>query len=130
MYGGSGEDTHATPSAWSVGSRSSARLILIQSRSLSFPDALGPPVEPRGRANEVGTRLEGDAARGLGVFEVVDRGEMAVGERGVGQRPEMLGGLELGRIRRQEQQMEMLGHAQFEAGVPAGAVQDEHDLLG
>ncbi len=42
----------------------------------------------------------------------------------------MLGRLEFGRIGRQEQQMDMLGDAQLETGVPASAVQDEHDLLG
>jgi hypothetical protein len=44
--------------------------------------------------------LEGHAARGLSDLQVVDRGEMAVGECGVGQRPEVFGRLELGRIRR------------------------------
>ncbi len=101
----------------------------ISLRSLSFLDALWPPVEQGGGADEVGPRLKGDAACGLGVLKVVDGGEMAVGERGVGERPEMLGGLQFGRIRRQEEQVDMLGDAQFAAGVPAGAVQDEHDLL-
>jgi hypothetical protein len=108
---------------------STTRVILIRPRSLSFPDALGPPVEPGGGANQVGTRLEGDAARGLSVFEVVDAGEMAVDERGIGQGPEVLGGLELGRIRWQEEQMHVLGHAQFDACMPACLVQDEHNLF-
>src|SRR5260221_502779 len=63
----------------------------------------------RGRPNEVGTRLEGDAARSLGVFELVDRSEMAVGQGRVGQRPQVLGRLELGRIRRQAQQVDVRG---------------------
>ena len=105
-------------------------LILIHPRPLSFPDPLRPPVEPRGRPNEVGTRLEGDAARGLGVLELVDRSEMAVGQGRVGQRPQVLGRLQLGRIRRQEQPVDMLGHPQLDAGMPARAVQDEDDLLG
>ena len=55
---------------------------------------------------------------------------MAIGERRVGERPEVLGGLQFGRIRRQEEQVDVRGHAQSGAGVPAGAVQDEDDLLG
>jgi hypothetical protein len=42
---------------------------------------------------------------------------------------EVLGGLQLGRVRRQEVQMDVLGHAQPQARVPAGAIQDEDDLL-
>lgn len=71
-------------------------LILVQSRPLAFPDPLGPPLETCSRANEVGTRLERHTARSLSILQVIDRGEMAVGERSVGQRPEVFGRLELG----------------------------------
>lgn len=54
---------------------------------------------------------------------------MAVGERGVGQWPEMFGGLQFGGVGRQKQQMHVVGHAQFHAGMPPGAVEDEHDLF-
>lgn len=81
------------------------------------------------RADEVGTDLQGDTAGGLGILKIVDTGEMAVRQGGVGQRPEMLGRLELRRVRRQEQQMDVLGDAQLDASVPPGAIQDEHDLL-
>ncbi|HEV8190845.1 MAG TPA: hypothetical protein VGP82_05090 [Ktedonobacterales bacterium] len=74
--------------------------------------------------------MEGDAARGLGVFELIDGGEMAVGQGGIGQRPQMLSRLELGRIRREEEQVDMVRHAQLDARMPAGAIQDEDDLLG
>ena len=73
--------------------------------------------------------LQGDAALGLRVFELVDRGEMPMGERGVGEGPPVLSRLPLGGIRRQAQQMDLLGHAQLGAGMPAGAVEDQHDLL-
>jgi hypothetical protein len=73
--------------------------------------------------------LEGATALCLGVLKVVDPGEMAIGERSIRERPEMFGGLELRRIRRQEEQVDMLGDAQLEAGMPASAIQDEHDLL-
>jgi hypothetical protein len=53
-------------------------VILLQFWSLSFPDALRPPPEPRRRANEIGTRQQCDTALGLNVFEFVDGSEMAV----------------------------------------------------
>ena len=105
-------------------------MILIQSGSLSFPDALRPPLEARRRADEIRTRLEGDTALCLGLLEFVDGGEMAVVQHSVGQWPEVLGRLEFGRVRRQEQQMEVIRHAQLEAFVPASAIEDQHDLLG
>jgi hypothetical protein len=74
--------------------------------------------------------LEGDAALGLGFFEVVDRGEVAVGERRIREGPEVFGGLQLGRIRRQEEQVQVLGDVQLGTGVPPRAVEDQHDLLG
>ena len=102
---------------------------LVQSRPLPFSTALWPPREPRRGPNQVGTGLQGDTALGLSVLQVLDTGEMAVRQGGVGQRPEMLGGLQLRRIRRQEQQVDMVGDAQLAAGMPPGAIQDEHDLL-
>ncbi|HEU0026644.1 MAG TPA: hypothetical protein VFQ25_05965 [Ktedonobacterales bacterium] len=55
---------------------------------------------------------------------------MAVDQAGVGQRPEMLRGLEFGRVGRQEDQMDMVGHAQGDARrFPACAVEDERKLL-
>ena len=104
-------------------------LILLQLRSLSFLDPLRPPVETGRRADEVGTGLEGDTAGGLGILQIIDRGEMAIGQCGVGEWPEMFGRLEFRRIRRQEQQVNMLGNAQLEAGVPPRSVQHQHDLL-
>lgn len=65
-------------------------VILISSWPLSFLDALRPPVELRRGAHEVRTLLERDTAGGLDVFELVDCGEMAVDETGVGQGPEVL----------------------------------------
>ncbi len=110
--------------------RGKKAVILVSFRPLSFLDALRPPMEEGGRADEVGTRLEGDAAGGLGVFERIDGGEAAVDQHGVGQRSHVFGRLELRRVGRQKEQMDMLGHAQLDAGVLAGAVEDQHDLLG
>jgi macrocin-O-methyltransferase TylF-like protien len=46
------------------------------------------------RAGEVGLRLEGSAADELGVFQLLDRVEMSVDQRGIGQRPQVLGWLQ------------------------------------
>jgi hypothetical protein len=73
--------------------------------------------------------MERDAALRLGLLQVRDGGEVAVGQRGVGEPPQVLGRVELGRVGRQEEQMEMLGHLELGAGMPARAVQDEHDLF-
>jgi hypothetical protein len=42
---------------------------------------------------------------------------------------EMLSRLEFGRVRRQEQEMNMLGHPQLEAGMPARAIKHQDNLL-
>ena len=54
---------------------------------------------------------------------------MAVDQAGVGQRPQVLGGLQFGRVRREEEQVDMVGHTQLHAGVPSGAIEDQHNLL-
>ena len=95
-------------------------VISTSSGSLSFPEAVRPPVEQGGRADALGLALERGAVGELGVFELLDAVEMAVDERRVGQRPEVLGGLQFGRVRRQEEQVDVLGHAQaLEACQPA-----------
>ena len=86
-------------------------------------------METRGRANQVGTRLEGNTAGGLSILQVIDRGKMPIGQRGVGEWPEVFGRLEFRRIRRQEQQVHMLGNAQLAAGMPSCTIQHQHDLL-
>jgi hypothetical protein len=53
---------------------------------LPFLDTVRPPGKAGGRADEIGPRLEDTTASELGILEVVDTGEMAVGQRGVGQR--------------------------------------------
>ncbi len=106
------------------------RFILSLSWSLAFLDAFGPPGEQRGGADEVVTRLQRDAAGGLRIFQVLDAGEVAIGQRGVGQWPEMFSRLEFGRIGRQEEQMEVVGNAQVNAAMPARAVEDQDNLLG
>jgi hypothetical protein len=104
-------------------------VILVPSRPLSFPDALRPPREEGGGADALRLALQSDAARGLGVFEVVNRGEMPIGQRGVGQWPQMLRRLEFGGVGGQEEQVDVVGHAQLHAGMPSGAVEHQHDLF-
>jgi len=93
-------------------------------------DLLGPPVKAGGRADEIGSRLEGSAASKLGIFQLLDGGEVLVDECGVGQWPQVLGGLEFGRVRRQKEQVDVLRHPQFDTGMPARPIEDQHNLLG
>jgi hypothetical protein len=71
---------------------------------LAFLDPERPPREARGGADEVAALLQGDTASGLRVFQLVEVSEMAVDQDRTGQRPEVLGGLELGRVGGQEEQ--------------------------
>jgi hypothetical protein len=90
-------------------------------------------VEAGRRANALWLRLEAGAVGKLSVFQLLNRGELAVDQAGVRQRPEVLGRLELRRVGRggqEEEQMDMLGDVQSLTGLPAGTVQDEHKLLG
>ncbi|HET9320116.1 MAG TPA: hypothetical protein VFO27_10075 [Bryobacteraceae bacterium] len=61
-------------------------------------------------------------------FEVVDRGEVAIDQDGIGEGPQMLGGLEFWGVRRQKQQVEVVWHAQSLGAVPAGPIQHKHEL--
>ena len=46
------------------------------SRALSSPDVLGPPMEEGGGTDPVSLTLECEAARGWGIFQVLDCGEV------------------------------------------------------
>ena len=50
-------------------------------------------MEAGGRADEVAPALEGQAAARLGLLQLLETAEMAVDEHGIGQRPEVFGGL-------------------------------------
>ena len=71
-------------------------------------NTLGPPMEAGGRTDEIRPALEGSAAGELGIFEVLNGGEVLVDQGGVGQRPEVLGWLQLRRIGWQEEQMDVV----------------------
>ena len=47
----------------------------------------------------------------LGVFELLTAGEVAVDQRRIRQRPEVLGWLQFGRIGWEEQEVDVVGHA-------------------
>jgi hypothetical protein len=81
---------------------------------------------------EVGMRLEGggiELATALGDdgVEFVQRSEVPIDDRLVQQGPEMFGGLEFGRIGRQEDQADPVGDDQAFGAMPARVVEHEDD---
>ena len=96
----------------------------------TFVNTFGPPGEARGRADEVRPLLKRGAVGELGVFQVLDGSKVLVDEGGIGQRPQVLGRLQFGRVGREKQQVDMVGDSQLDAGgFPAGPIEHEHDLL-
>ena len=87
-------------------------------------------MKARRRADLLGVALQLGAAGELRVFEFLDRDEVPIDQDRVGERPQVLGRLQFGGIGWQKEQMHMVGHAQLDAGVPAGAGEHKHDLLG
>jgi hypothetical protein len=67
---------------------------------------------------------------GLRIVESLQVSEVAVDEGGVGQRPQVVGRLELRRLGRQAQQVEVLKHAQRCRDMPAGLVTRMICLVG
>lgn len=105
-------------------------MILSAQGDVSLVETLGPPVKECGRADEGGLRLQGDTALGLDVLQLLNRAEMAIDERGISERPQMFRGLEFGGVRRQEEEVQMVWHAQALGAVPACPIQDKDDLPG
>jgi len=60
-------------------------------------------------------------------FQIGEGLEVLVCERLIQNRPEVLGGLKLGRVRGQVGEPDPIRHSQVRRGVPAGTVQPEHD---
>ena len=83
-----------------------------------------------GRADHVRVTLQLGAAGELGVFKLLDAREVASDYERVGERPQMLGGLQFGRVGWKDQQVHVLGHTEAHAGMPTGTVEHEDDLLG
>ena len=84
----------------------------------------------RQRADPLCLVLKHDTALNLGDLKVVEGPERAVGHTLVGERPQALTGLQFGRIGRQEEQMNALGHHEVFAGMPASLIEDEQHPLG
>lgn len=81
-------------------------------------------------ANALGLLLEGKAALCLDLLQGGEVGEADIGERLVGQRPEVLGGLEFGGVGRLDEEMNAVGHLHLLAGMPAGAIKHQRQPLG
>src|SRR3954454_14677559 len=60
-------------------------------------------------------------------FQIGEGRKVAVRERLIQNGPEVLGGLKLRRVRGQVGEPDALRHGQVRRGVPAGAVEPEHD---
>jgi len=80
-------------------------------------------------ADEGWLRLECDAVLGFRLLQILDAGEMTIDQRSIGQRPEMFGGLQFGRVGWEEVQIDVVGHTQAQTGVPSGTIQHQHHLL-
>ncbi len=86
-------------------------------------------MEERGGADALWLVLERDTVGKLGILEVLDAGEMLVDQRGVGEWPEMLSRLQLRGVGRQEEQVDVVGDAEPQTGMPARAIEHQHDLF-
>src|SRR5215469_17801635 len=79
--------------------------------------------------NDLWVRLQPAAALGLDLFQFIQRSEDPIGQWLIGKRPEPFSGLYLGRIRRQEHQVDPLRQGESSTAVPSGTIQDQHDLF-
>src|SRR5215217_6982548 len=71
--------------------------------------------------------MENATALGYGSLEISKRGKVAVRERLIQNRPEMLGRLKLRGVPGQVDQPDPVRNSQVGRGVPAGGVEPEHD---
>src|SRR3954452_19428387 len=86
---------------------------------------LGPPIEVCPEAELISS--EDPATVCDRAFQIGKGLEVLVGERLIQNGPEVLGGLKLGRVRGQVGEPDPIRHSQVRRGVPAGAVEPEHD---
>jgi hypothetical protein len=73
--------------------------------------------------------LEPAAARGLNVLQIVKRAEDPIGKRLIGEWPQAFCGLQLGRMRRQKEQMKPFWNHEITTLVPARLIQNQENLL-
>jgi hypothetical protein len=74
-------------------------------------------------AAEIRLLLEGETALGLHCFQCRHTLEALIGQRLIGEWPEMLSGLQLERVGRQAEEMDALGDGDLLAGMPPGAIE-------
>src|SRR3954463_1190863 len=86
---------------------------------------LGPPVEVWARFELI--VIENATALGHNLLEISKRREVVVGERLIEDGPEVLSRLKLGRVWGQVDGPDPIRHSQVGRGVPAGAVDPEHE---
>jgi len=87
-------------------------------------------VKEGGAPEHGGLALQGVTAGRKRIFEGGERGEMRIDQRIVGELPQMLGGLELGRVRGQEDQMEARGDLHQRTDVLPRLIEHEDNPPG
>ena len=60
----------------------------------------------------------------MGLLKIIERNQVATGYGRSAQRPEVFGRLEFRGVGRQEEQMDVIGHAQFDTGRLAGTIEE------
>lgn len=80
-------------------------------------------------ANAIGLLLQNAAALALDCLQGRQIVEPPIGQRFIGERPEALSRLQFGRIGRQKEEMDALRDTDLLAGVPAGAIEHQQDVL-
>jgi hypothetical protein len=84
----------------------------------------------RERANDFWLVLQQNTPLDLGGLQLVERVERLIGQTFIRQWPQALTRLQFGRIGRQEEQMDALGHYQLVASMPACLIEDQQHPLG
>jgi len=86
-------------------------------------------VKAGGGTDGLGLPLESVAVVRHRVFEIVEGREVLIDERLVAERPQMLGGLQFGRVGRQGDPMEAFRDLDLRAGLVTGLIKDQDDAL-
>lgn len=89
-----------------------------------------PPLKVGERANGVRLVLKHDTPLGLRGFQIIEGKERVVGDPLVGPWPQALTGLQFGRIRRQEEQMNAFWDHELWAAMPTSSIKDQEHPLG
>lgn len=89
-----------------------------------------PPMKEGVAADEIGLLLEGETAVGLDRFQRLESFEALIGQRLIGERPEMFGRLQFRGIRREKEEVDALRHLDLVSGMPPCAIEHHDDPLG